>query len=84
MSTAQTAAAIVTAAVPLLVALASLLCWAYKRGEAAGEDRARRVADERVQVEAEAKIRALERVTEEILRELSSRSKRTRVMRLSG
>lgn len=33
-------AAILSAAIPLLVALASLLWWVYKRGEVAGEEKA--------------------------------------------
>jgi type VI protein secretion system component VasK len=71
MSTAEAIGAILGAAVPLLVALASLLWWAYKRGEAAGEAKAERRAGERSLAEDKAKIQALERQLAEILAELA-------------
>jgi len=60
MSTAEAVAVILGAAVPLLVALASLMWWAYRRGEAAGEAKAERKAGERSLAEDKARIRALE------------------------
>ena len=51
MSIAQTLATILAATVAALVALASLLRWAYKQGEAAGAEKARREAGERLQAE---------------------------------
>jgi hypothetical protein len=72
MSIAQAVAAILGATVPLLVALASLLWWAYRRGEASGAEKAKRAADERAQAEADAKIQALERLIAETRCELAS------------
>ena len=72
MSTAEAVAAILSATVPLLVALAGLTWWAYKRGEAAGEAKAERRAGERSLAEDKAKIEALERRLGEILAELAS------------
>lgn len=68
MSVAEAIAAILSAAVPLLVAL-GLLWWAYRRGEAAGAEKARR--------------EALEQVVGEIRAELASiQAKRRRGLRL--
>jgi hypothetical protein len=78
VSTAQGVTALIGATVPSLVALASLLWWTYKRGEAAGEDRAKRRADERAQVEGKAKIEALERLLTETRTELASLQPRRR------
>jgi hypothetical protein len=68
MSTAQGIAAVLGAIVPLLVALASLLWWAYRRGEAAGMAKA----------EGRAKIEALERLLRETRTELASLQPRRR------
>jgi hypothetical protein len=62
MSIAVAVATILSATVPLVVALVGLTWWAYKRGVAAGEACARREAVERSQVEDKAKIEALERI----------------------
>ena len=70
MSTAEAVFAIVSATVPLLIALASLLWWAYKRGVAAGEERAECEAADRPQDKA--KIEALERQVAETRAELAS------------
>jgi hypothetical protein len=72
MTTAEALAAILSATVPMLAAVASLLWWAYKRGEAAGEAKAERRADERSLAEDKARIEALERRLGEILAELAS------------
>jgi hypothetical protein len=75
MSTAEAVAAILSATVPLLVALASLMWWAYRRGLAAGEEK-------RSLAEATAKIEALQRSQAEILAELASlQQKRRRASR---
>lgn len=68
MSTAQAIAAALGAIVPLLAALASLLWWAYRRGEAAGMEKA----------EGKAKIEALERLLTETRAELASLQPRRR------
>ncbi len=82
MGAAEAGAAILSAAVALLVALASLMWWAYKRGEAAGEARAERRAGERSLAEDKAKIEALERRLGEVLAQLASRQpKRRRALR---
>lgn len=78
MSVAQGLAAVLSATVPLLVALASLLWWAYRRGEAAGEERAKRQADELTQAESKAKLEALERLLAETRTELASWQPRRR------
>lgn len=72
MSTADGIAVILTAAIPMLVAGASLLWFTYRRGVAAGEDRAKRQADERVQAESKAKIEALEQLLAETRAELAA------------
>jgi type VI protein secretion system component VasK len=72
MGTAEAVAAILSATVPLLVALAGLIWWAYRRGEAAGEAKAERRAGERSLAEEKAKIEALDRRLGEILAELAS------------
>ena len=83
MSIAQAVAAILSATVPLLVALASLMWWAYRRGEAAGEERAERKAGERSQAEDKAKIEALGQLLAETRAELASlQPKRRRAIRL--
>jgi hypothetical protein len=75
MSTAEAVAAILSATVPLLVALASLMWWAYRLGLAAGEEK-------RSLAEATAKIEALQRSQTEILAELASlQQKRRRASR---
>lgn len=78
MSIAVAVAAILSATVPLLVALASLMWWAYKRGEAAGEQKAERRAGERVQAEDKAKIHAIEQLLAETRAELASMHPRRR------
>jgi hypothetical protein len=91
MSTALTVAAILSATVPTLVALAGLLRWVYKRGEASGAEKARREADERSQAEEKVKIAALERLLIETRAELAQtrtelalrQPKRRRALRLS-
>jgi len=83
MSTAEAVAVILGAAVPLLVALASLMWWAYRRGEAAGEAKAERKAGERSLAEDKARIRALEQQLGEILAEIAaSQPKRRRALQL--
>ena len=72
MSMAQEIAAVLSATVPLIVALASLLWWAYRRGEAAGEEKATRRVDERTQAESKAKIEILERLLTETRAELAT------------
>jgi hypothetical protein len=62
MSMAEGIAVIVSAIVPLIVALTSLLWWAYRRGEAAGMEKAA----------GKAKIEALERLLTETRAELAS------------
>jgi len=85
MSIAEAIAAILSAIVPLLVALASLMWWAYRRGEAAGEEKAERRAGERSQAEDKAKIEALERQLGKILTELASiQPRRRRTLHLSA
>ena len=74
---------ILGAAVPLLVALASLMWWAYRRGEAAGEAKAERKAGERSLAEDKARIRALEQQLGEILAEIAAlQPKRRRALQL--
>jgi hypothetical protein len=83
MSIAEVVAAILSATVPLLVALASLMWWAYRRGEAAGEEKAERKAGERSQAEDKAKIEALGQLLAETRAELASlQPKRRRAIRL--
>ncbi len=91
MGIAEAVAAILSATVPLLVALAGLTWWAYKRGEAAGEAKAERRAGERSLAEDKAKIETLERRLGEILANLASmqsgqraQSPRARGRRLPG
>jgi type VI protein secretion system component VasK len=72
MITAEAVAGILGATVPLLVALASLMWWAYKRGEAAGKARAERKAGERLLAEDKSRIEALEHRLGEVLAELAS------------
>ena len=62
MTMAEEIAVIVSAIVPLIVALTSLLWWAYRRGEAAGMEKA----------VGKAKIEALERLLTEMRAELAS------------
>ena len=76
MSTALGIAAVISATVPLVAALASLLWWTYKRGESAGAERARRQAGERDQAEGKAKIELLERMLTETRAELASLQRR--------
>jgi hypothetical protein len=91
MSTALTVTAILGVTVPTLVALAGLLRWVYRRGEASGAEKARREADERSQAEDKAKIAALERLLVETRVELaqmrtelpSRQPKHRRALRLS-
>jgi hypothetical protein len=78
MSAPQGITAVLGAIVPLLAAMASLLWWAYRRGEAAGEDRAKRQADERTQAESKAKIEALEQLLTQTRTELASLQPRRR------
>lgn len=61
MNAAQTVTAMVAAAVPLLVALAGMCWWCFKRGQASGAEMARSEAGARAQAEDKAKIQALER-----------------------
>ena len=83
MSIAEAVAAILSATVPLLVALASLMWWAYRRGKAAGEEKAERRAGERSQAEDKAKIEALGQLLAETRAELASlQPKRRRATRL--
>jgi hypothetical protein len=72
MSNAEAFAVILSGTIPALVALAGLLWWAYKRGEAAGEARAERRASERSQAEDKARITDLERQLAETRAELFS------------
>jgi hypothetical protein len=79
MSIAVAFTAILSATVPLVVALVGLTWWAYKRGVVAGETGARREAIERSQVEDKARIETLERLLTETRTELASlQSKRRR------
>jgi hypothetical protein len=83
MSSAEAVAAILSGTVPLLVAFAGLLWWAYKRGELSGAEKARREAIERSQAEDKAKIAALEQLLAQTRTELASRqSKRKRALGL--
>jgi hypothetical protein len=90
MSSAEAAAVILSGTVPLLVALAGLLWWAYRRGEVSGAEKARREAVERSQAEDKAKISALERLLTETRAELAEtrallaprQPKRKRTLRL--
>jgi type VI protein secretion system component VasK len=78
MSAAEAGAAILSATVALMVALASVLWWVYKRGEAAGEAKAERRAGERSLAEDKARIEALEHRLGEVLAELASIQPRRR------
>lgn len=68
MGIAEEIAVIVSAIVSLIVALASLLWWIYRRGEAAGAERAA----------GKAKVEALERLLTETRVELASLQQRRR------
>jgi hypothetical protein len=85
MNIALAVAAILSAAVALLIALAGLLRWVYRRGESSGAEKARREADERSQAEDKARIKDLERVLAETRAELASiQPKRKRGLQLRG
>jgi hypothetical protein len=76
MSTAVAVFAILSATVTALGSLASLLWWAYRRGESAGEAKAERDA---AHAEDKAKIETLEQLLTETRAELSAlRPTRTR------
>jgi len=59
MSIAEAVAAILSATVPLLVALAGLMWWAYRRGEAVGAEKARRESLERIVADIRAELAAM-------------------------
>jgi len=72
MNTAEGIAVILTAVIPMLAGEASLLWFTYRRGLAAGEELAKRQAEERTQAESKAKIDALERLLAETRAELAT------------
>jgi hypothetical protein len=72
MSIALAVASIFAASVSTLAALAGLLRWVYRRGEASGADKARRDADERSRAEDKTKIQDLERALTQTRAELAS------------
>jgi len=89
MSSAEAVGVILSGTVPVLVALAGLLWWAYRREEVSGAEKIRLEAVERSQAEDKAKIAALERLLAQTRAELtetragliSGHPKRKRVLR---
>jgi type VI protein secretion system component VasK len=72
MTIAEAVAAILSGVMPALVGATGLLWWTYRRGEEAGEGKARRAADERAQAEDRARIHALEQQLAETQAQLAA------------
>ncbi len=78
MNIAVTAFIIIGGAAPALAGMASLLRMVYRRGVAAGEEKARREAERHVQAEERKKILELERLVAELRAEQASTQPRRR------
>ena len=71
MGIALAVAAILSAIVQTLAAVAGAFWWTYRQGQASREEKARREVDEHSQAEARAKIEELERLLTETRVELA-------------
>ena len=71
MSNAEAVAVILSGIVPLLVAIAGLLWWAYRRGVVRGKEVARYEAVERLQAETAVQITTLRQALAETRSELT-------------
>jgi hypothetical protein len=78
MGIAEAISAVLSGSVTVLCAMASLLWWAYRRGQASGAEKAAHEAERRAQARADAKIRALERLVAEMHAELAVMQPRRR------
>ena len=84
MGAAQVISVVLSASATVLGALGSLLWWTYRRGQAAGAEKARHEADQLAQAKADAKIQALEQRVTEMQAELSSKQAKRRRLRANS